>query len=87
MNENFEAAKNEIQAILDIERTKFDVDVLDRLGNQTTKLVNNDDETFYIKGENRKYTIYFKEPIFVQSIFIYTEGYTCLLYTSDAADE
>ena len=75
MNEEIEKFKNEINSVIDLERIKFEIDVFDRLGNQTTKLINNTDESLYVKGRNSKYTIYFKEPIFVQSIFVDVAGY------------
>ena len=65
----------EINAIEPEERDRLSIEFFDKQENLTTKLVNNESAQIYQKSKSRDYTLYLKDPIFIQSLHFDVSGY------------
>ncbi len=51
------------------------IHLFSKLSNKSTKLINNTDPENYMKGRSQAYRYELKDPVFVSSIEVQTEGY------------
>jgi len=58
-----------------LENTEIDASFLDQQSRKTTKLINNTSEENFQKGKSREFNFYFKDPVFVSEIRVYSSGY------------
>lgn len=67
---------NKIIEFETLDNTEIDVSFLHQQSRKSTKLINNVSEENFQKGQSRKFSFKFREPVFVGEIRIYTSGYS-----------